>query len=456
MSYFGLGALNASQAAHEKAKIHSAQATEKERLYIEAHYAWRVERDYPKAAGIYRQIARMFPKEKRAHYGLGEYYRRIGEYEQAIVAFEKTLRLDPNFGPGLNYAAYTYVKIGDLGKALEYAKRYAQVNPADANPFDTMGDIYVEMGEYDNALAKYKEALNVKPDFGTDFKVGYLYALREDHTQARRWAEQGVMNAPTPEMRIIASLWVCFYRYWLGSMEECLQGLKAIETSDLTSDAIRATAYWLEAWVHFEAGNPAACKQAFRNSSSFIYFTIPSLIGMGRVELKQGNIAGARSRYLEVETLSTAVPASLGDWTRFCIDVLRAELMLAHDSVDSAIEACRKMPVVELFPQYYASSLYQNTPRDRDLLARSYYAKGDIDKAIAEYEKLTAFYSERDDRYLIHPTWHYELALLYEKAGMNEKASAEYTKFLELHKNADKDLPAMQKAQERFPALKKR
>jgi len=114
MSYFGLGALNASQAAHEKAKIHSAQATEKERLYIEAHYAWRVERDYPKAAGIYRQIARMFPKEKRAHYGLGEYYRRVGEYEQAIVAFEKTLQLDPNFGPGLNYAAYTYIKIGDL------------------------------------------------------------------------------------------------------------------------------------------------------------------------------------------------------------------------------------------------------------------------------------------------------------------------------------------------------
>ena len=61
-----------------------------------------------------------------------------------------------------------------------------------------------------------------------------------------------------------------------------------------------------------------------------------------------------------------------------------------------------------------------------DLLARIYKQKGDINKAIAEYERLITFEPNSKDRRLIHPRFHYELAKLFEEKGFTEKAVREY------------------------------
>ena len=50
--------------ALEKAKVFSGKATEKERLYIEAAYARRVEKNTEKEFGILQEIAAKYPKGK--------------------------------------------------------------------------------------------------------------------------------------------------------------------------------------------------------------------------------------------------------------------------------------------------------------------------------------------------------------------------------------------------------
>lgn len=54
--------------AYKKANGFSETATDKERLYIEAHYARTIERNPEKKFHILKQMTKKYPREKRVHH----------------------------------------------------------------------------------------------------------------------------------------------------------------------------------------------------------------------------------------------------------------------------------------------------------------------------------------------------------------------------------------------------
>ena len=77
--------------------------------------------------------------------------------------------------------------------------QYALSSPGDPNPIDTMGEAYLMKGNLDEAIAKYKEAFELESEFwGPPSHIGYIYGLKEDYTEAKKWIDQEISSAVLP------------------------------------------------------------------------------------------------------------------------------------------------------------------------------------------------------------------------------------------------------------------
>jgi len=455
----------AMTAAYEMAKKYSEKATEKERLYIEAGYAGAVEGDPEKRLRLLLELTKKHPQEKQFYSELGLLYQGRGRYPEAIQAYEKALALDPVFGTALNQAGYAYAEIGDLEKAIQYFERYAAANPGQANPIDSIAELYFRQGKFDRAKEKYQEALEIKPDFpGSCRGLAYIYAMEENYAETWHWLEECVTRAPT-RMEKIEALWLkAYFAYFLGRWDQSLAEYSTIRAQLEGAGAAVPVAGTnsIMGYLHADRGEYDLARHSYqayvdwgmkRNPSYQTSWAAWNSIFLGTLDLKQGRVDAAKDRLKEIEPLLPKVESTSQEGISLEYRLLQAEVFLAENLLEKAIETGLKI-VPENFGNMNTSSMPgYNTPLLKDVLARAYWKKGDLDRAIAEYERLITIDPNSQVRYLIHPLYHYRLGRVNEEKGEKAKAAAEYRKLLEYWKDADPTHAELADAQKRLKAI---
>jgi serine/threonine protein kinase/tetratricopeptide (TPR) repeat protein len=461
-AFSALGDKKAQEEALERARRLAARASEKERLYIEASYAGSIKRDASEQRRILEELVSRYPGEKDAQCNLAVSYSTAREFPRALESFDKALALDPDFGRALNQAAYTYLKMGQPAKAVPYLERYAALKPDDPAPRDSLAEMLMRTGRLDDAIAKYKEVLAAYPDFYLSWKnLAYVYALQEKYPEALRCLDEMVARAPAGSAKLVGIWLRAFLLDFLGRRDRSLkefQDLKAISEKGGDEYSLMTTS-WMLVFVHLERGE---FDEAEREIESFLGILIKrnparppmteiiKTILRGRLAFARGRTETALAMMKETEALFAGLDPATREEMAFPWADTKAEALLAAGRAEDVIAARDKISLGILPGLQINDIASYNQPFLKDVLARAYGKKGDLDRAAAEYRKLLTIDPANQVRALMSPLYHYRLGRVLDEKGDRAGARAEYTRFLAGWKDADASHPELADARRRI------
>jgi serine/threonine protein kinase/tetratricopeptide (TPR) repeat protein len=445
---------------------HSVPAKGEEGLYIAALTAWMDKNIDGYVKGL-QNVIKAYPRNKRAHAELAWFYKNEKKYSEAVAEFDKALAIDPDFGYALNLLAYTYAEMEQIDKAIQTFERYAAAHPGDANPLDSMGDLNFLIGKFDLARAKYQQALAVKPGFASTWKLAYLYAMDGDYDAALRWVDYLIAHAQSDGMRADGHQWKGFYYSLMGRLKEALSELGTAEGLARTSGNISMADVILRdsLWITYDWGRLDLFKGFIDKRLAHMTETkqtttalnkIYELFYTGIYDIKTGKVADARRKLEEIMSRSASIGEKEKLVNQTSLNLLKREVLFAEGAYDDALKVFAEGPPVRVDLSIPATVQQKNLPFLVDFAARAWLASGRKDKAIEEYERLVSPEAAARESALIHPFSRLRLAALYEARGDMDRAVEQYQVLTETWKDADAGIPEVAAARKKFSELKAR
>jgi tetratricopeptide (TPR) repeat protein len=159
------------------------------------------------------------------------------------------------------------------------------------------------------------------------------------------------------------------------------------------------------------------------------------------LDVKSGDIQEAKAKLDDIRTILSGMDEDLKKANMVTDYVLSRSIFLAEGKAKEALAAHEKVPPRDLTFRNFYSFIYTNLPYRIDFPAQVFQASGQLDEAIAEYEKLTTIdHAQVAFRPLVHPFGHLRLAKLYEAKGLMDKAKVQYELALSYWQESDENL----------------
>jgi tetratricopeptide (TPR) repeat protein len=219
---------------------------------------------------------------------------------------------------------------------------------------------------------------------------------------------------------------------------------------------------FFKAWILFDQGKLEQSKKYFNSFYQYEVAVLPQYLfnhkadyafHEGLIFAKQRKCDSARTKIKEIEILFPRLTPTAKERHSWARNFLYSQILIAEDSLEKALEVRNSKRSLDNPFGFVRNYMQYNFPISHDELAQAYIRHNQTDNAIKEYRYLIERDPYRREYRIINPRYHYQLAKLLQQTGEVEEAKKEYSRFLDIWKNADKDLPEYIDAQKQLDNL---
>lgn len=187
-----------------------------------------------------------------------------GDLEEAEALNKHLIDISPNWVIAYNQLGYIAMMRGDFAGAEEYFTSYRFIAPDQANPHDSLAELYIILGRLDEAQASLEKAIEVKPDFMPAYEhLAVVAGLRENWDEVDRILQEGKdKGALTDDM---ISLYDCDFGFWRRVIEHRWQDIVDLAESSCEPDEfnnVGSTMHVHEAYCHLKEWDKARAIEA--------------------------------------------------------------------------------------------------------------------------------------------------------------------------------------------------
>ena len=129
------------------------------------------------AVNDFKKSIELNPDNSIGHESLGNALRDLNLNTEALQSFEKAINLDPNNADALSNAGNILQERGQIAEAIEYFERAINIRQ-DKTFFYNCGNAHEGLKEYDKAIIKYDQAINLDPNYADAYFGKSLILLK--------------------------------------------------------------------------------------------------------------------------------------------------------------------------------------------------------------------------------------------------------------------------------------
>ncbi len=432
-----LGQPELSREYLEKARSLSHRVSEREYYLIQGTAALP-----EKAIENYKNILELYPDDLTANGLIGALYRNMEEWDLALERFKKIVDVDDNQASAHENLAYIHMAKGNYAKAKEIleAKRGIFDNQADFHI--RRGMSFLCEGNFDLALEDAAEVQKVDPANFQGLELeGHTHLIRGDVDLAAE-AFRRLIDSRDVYAQFLGRFWRSFLYLTQGENKMLQEEIQlAMEHSRKNNFKIghfnfRIISAYLYLRMNQNAEALEMAHQAVEAAHEIGYNIYKNLAihmrGLAYVKMKRMTDAKATAEKLKQQIEKTGYHKRLRHYYH-----LKGEIARAEEKISAAIEYFETAS--SLLPHEY--SKFDMHVLYLDSLASAYYENGDLEGALKTYEKISSMKTGRlrwGDKYVRSFYW---LGKIYQQKKEKQKAIDAYSKFLEIWRNADPELP---------------